>query len=232
MGKEIETKVPLTKDQFYKAFRILSGQEYTNELSVKGFSLLFKSDAYFSQYNSREERLSNEPKVIRIRKERFYDDSDVQVQITKNALVKDCDSLLSQRDEYLSGANYKEDSYFTIKHKALENGVEFNQEYETKIESPEVLEKFFESTKFNKWFCKEKICFSSYVKMNIPEVLEFHAELETVFNLPYLEIEYTQETDDAAKVKKQLEKCIALLGADPSSKDNLSWIEIINKIKK
>ncbi|MCR5401121.1 MAG: hypothetical protein K6E78_05940 [Treponema sp.] len=93
MGREIELKIPLSKEEFVNIFKAICGsgadrkksnlpfhssKAPSSSISVsldnKGMSfsspeLLFKSDEYFSQYKSHQERLENEPRVIRIRTE-------------------------------------------------------------------------------------------------------------------------------------------------------------------
>ena len=49
-----------------------------------------------------------------------------------------------------------EKSFFCIKRKTIENGVEFNSEKETFVEDADVLRAFFEASGFIKWFEKKK----------------------------------------------------------------------------
>lgn len=93
MGREIELKIPLSKEEFVNIFKAICGSgadrkksnlpfrsskaqsssisvSLDNEgLSFSSPELLFKSDEYFSQYKSHQERLEKEPRVIRIRTE-------------------------------------------------------------------------------------------------------------------------------------------------------------------
>ena len=103
MGREIEIKIPLTDEQYDKIFSVITGTE--NLTGVKVFGQpehLIKSDIYFSRYNTREEsKAAGEPQVIRI------------------------------RSEVAAGNKTNERSFFCIKRKTIENGIEFNREDET-----------------------------------------------------------------------------------------------------
>ena len=213
MSREIELKVPLTEGQFSKIEEIFLGNERISSpgvLSIHGASRIFKSDEYFSLYKTHEERIKNkELRVIRIRTEK------------KTPLEP------SGIDIYGDESENHEKSYFCIKRKSLENGVEFNSEYETFIESPEVLREFFSATGYTKWFEKTKDALSVFCTISENPEFTAHAELEKVNGLSYIEIEYTKDNLVPEKVRKNLEKILIALGVDPKKRDSRSWAEIL-----
>lgn len=120
-----------------------------------------------------------------------------------------------------------EKSFFCIKQKTIENGVEFNSEKETFVEEADVLRAFFEASGFIKWFEKKKDAFSVYATVAENSDFEAHLELEKVNSLPYIEIEYTKEDLPADQVRAGLEKILLALGVDPKKRDRRSWAEIL-----
>ena len=121
-----------------------------------------------------------------------------------------------------------EKSYFCIKQKTIENGVEFNSEKETFLEDADVLRSFFEASGFIKWFEKKKDAIGVLCSLNSSD-FEAHLELEKVNGLPYAEIEYTQEGLSPEKVRASLEKILLALGIDPKNRDSRSWAEILGE---
>ena len=115
MGREIEIKIPVTDEQFDKILSVISGASEISGVEVCGeLEHFLKSDCYFSRYDTREEsKAAGEPQVIRIRSEAEF----------------------SER----SGNDTPTKSYFCIKRKTIENGIELNREDETFIEKPEVI---------------------------------------------------------------------------------------------
>ena len=120
-----------------------------------------------------------------------------------------------------------EKSFFCIKRKTIENGVEFNSEKETFVEDADVLRAFFEASGFIKWFEKKKDALSVYATVAENSDFEAHLELEKVNSLPYIEIEYTKEDLPADQVRAGLEKILLALGVDPKNRDSRSWAEIL-----
>ena len=129
------------------------------------------------------------------------------------------------RTEKTDGGDEK--SYFCIKQKTIENGVEFNSEKETFVEDADVLRAFFEASGFIRWFEKKKDAISVYVTLSEKPDFEAHLELEKVNSLPYIEIEYTKEDLPADQVRAGLEKILLALGVDPKNRDSRSWAEIL-----
>ena len=152
---------------------------------------LLKSDIYFSRYDTREERKAK---------------NEPQV-------------IRIRTDENLNEGTKK--SYFCIKRKTIENGIEFNAENETFIEDEKVLEQFFEVSGYTKYFQKNKDAFSTYNG-------DFHLELEKVNGMCYVEIEVTTSSLPAETVRQNLEAFVKDLGLDSSKRDSRSWMEIIN----
>lgn len=120
-----------------------------------------------------------------------------------------------------------EKSFFCIKRKSIENGVEFNSEKETFVEDADVLRAFFEASGFIRWFEKKKDALSVYATVAENSDFEAHLELEKVNSLPYIEIEYTKEDLPADQVRASLEQILLALGVDPKKRDSRSWAEIL-----
>ena len=120
-----------------------------------------------------------------------------------------------------------EKSYFCIKQKTIENGVEFNSEKETFLEDADVMRSFFEASGFIKWFEKKKDAIGVLCSLD-SSAFEAHLELEKVNSLPYIEIEYTKEDLPADEVRSNLEKILLALGIDPKKRDSRSWAEILS----
>ena len=120
-----------------------------------------------------------------------------------------------------------EKSFFCIKRKTIENGVEFNSEKETFVEDADVLRAFFEASGFIKWFEKKKDAIGVLCSLD-SSGFEAHLELEKVNSLPYIEIEYTKEDLPADEVRSNLEKILLALGVDPKKRDSRSWAEILS----
>lgn len=156
---------------------------------------LLKSDTYFSRYDTREERKAK---------------NEPQV-------------IRIRTDENLSQGTKK--SYFCIKRKAIENGIEFNSENETFVEDENVIKLLFEVSDYHQFFQKNKDAFSSYYK-------DFHVELEKVNGMPYVEIEVTTDSLPADQVSRALQDFVVRLGLDPAKRDSRSWMEIILDGKK
>lgn len=212
MSREIELKVALSNQQYSEIKEIISGKSEFPDLKFHSLSHILKSDEYFSKYRTREERLkNNELRVIRIRSEKTIPLKPSGVDIFG--------------DESEGG----EKSYFCIKRKSVENGLEYNSESETFIENPAVLRSFFEASGFIKWFSKTKDSYSVFTSFSSGEFRDYeaHLELEKVNGLPYIEIEYTKENLPAEKVRLMLEKILESLGIDPEKRDGRSWIEIV-----
>ncbi len=120
-----------------------------------------------------------------------------------------------------------EKSFFCIKQKTIENGVEFNSEKETFVEDADVLRDFFEASGFIMWFEKKKDALSVYAAVSENSDFEAHLELEKVNSLPYIEIEYTKEDLPADQVRAGLEKILLAFGVEPKKRDSRSWAEIL-----
>ena len=121
-----------------------------------------------------------------------------------------------------------ERSFFCIKRKSLENGIELNREDETLVENVDVIRDLLVISAYHKFFEKKKDAWSVHCKATVLAGADFHLELEIVNNLKYVEIEVTEEGQPADTVRSALEKFVALFGLDSSKRDSRSWMEIIN----
>ena len=188
MGREIEIKIPLTDAEYESIYNSFT------------FEHFFKTDRYFSRYDTHEERVQNgEPRVIRIRTEQ--------------------DMSLGEKK-----------SYFCIKYKTVQNGIELNTENETFVQDETVIENLLKVSGYHIYFDKQKDAFSVYSRCDYNDAIEFHLELEKVNGLKYVEIEVTDGTAPADEVTAALEKFVTRLGLDVSKKDSRSWMEIINHL--
>jgi len=121
----------------------------------------------------------------------------------------------------------KNSSFFCIKRKSLENGIELNREDETFVEKPDVIRDILTLSGYHKFFEKKKDALSVYCSWEKLAGLHFHLELEIVNQLKYIEVEVTEEDCPADKVRHALEEFIALFGLDAKNRDSRSWMEIL-----
>ncbi len=221
MAREIEMKIPLTEEQYMS----LAGDFIKQDIEI-----ILKSDEYYSRYKTRKERLeNNEPQVIRIRSEKYAENG--------GNMFKKLDSFqkVVMFFEHLrtdSSTDFSEKTFFTLKTKTIKDGIELNEEHETFVQDAQPVRKLFESTGFIKWFEKSKCAVSAYLPKKLPDGAEivFHAELEIVNGLPYIEIEYASENNefDTKTILKYLEEKIRDLNLDPSKRDERSWKQILS----
>ena len=200
MGREIEIKIPLTDVEYEKIFNVISGTEVISGVEVYGKpEHILKSDIYFSRYATREEsKAAGEPQVIRI------------------------------RSEAVSEGKTNERSFFCIKRKTIENGIELNREDETFVENPEVIRDLLLFSGYHQFFEKNKDSYGVHCQSEVLPGCDFHLELEKVNNLKYIEVEVTDGTDSADSVRSALEKFMEQFDLDTSKRDKRSWMEIIN----
>ena len=219
MGREIEIKIPLTDEQYDKIFSVISGVETLSGVKVLGQpEHLLKSDIYFSRYNSREEsKAAGEPQVIRIRSE-----------IVEEANELSFDDFDFSKPRNKSNCVTNERSFFCIKRKSVENGIELNREDETFVENPEVIRDLLLFSDYHQFFEKNKDSYGVHCQSVVLTGCDFHLELEKVNGLKYIEVEVTDGTDEADAVRNALEKFMELFGLDTSKRDHRSWMEIIN----
>ena len=200
MGREIEIKLPLTDAEYEKIFKVISGEQILTgiDVEVDGLEHLLKTDTYYSRYATREEgKAAGEPQVIRI------------------------------RSEAPAGDKTNERSYFCIKRKTIENGIELNREDETFVEKPEVIRDLLLFSGYHQFFEKNKDAYGVHCQSVVLPGCDFHLELEMVNGLKYIEVEVTDGTDNADDVRAALEKFMELFGLDTSKRDKRSWMEII-----
>ncbi len=321
MGREIEVKIPLSQNEFMKIMAWILGGKKNPALLFKNPEIVFKTDEYYSQFEDMKSRLENEPRVIRLRTQTNMQNFS---EFAGEKSFEEIRSwLFSKRKQNPENAK----SFFAVKTKQIQNGIEFNEENETFVENPDVLRQFFARTNFRNWFRKEKIAVGTQCvamaaengallvpegvcgvsgenavsenaknaadKNSVPAAdsafanescgaksipvpgglpafenpvdsskdlsvsensvssakssystpystrifqdsnaqnirpLEFHLELELVNGLPYVEIEYTKETESADVIRNALDNLIELLSLEKSKKDSRSWVQII-----
>ncbi len=200
MGREIEIKIPLTDAEYEKIFKVISGELPLTgvDVAAEGLEHLLKNDTYFSRYATREEsKAAGEPQVIRIRSEAPADDKT------------------------------NERSFFCIKRKTVENGIELNREDESFIEKPEVVRDLLLFSGYHQFFEKNKDAYGVHCQSLVLPGCDFHLELEIVNGLKYIEVEVTDGNTSADEVRSALEKFMELFGLDTSKRDKRSWMEII-----
>ena len=203
MGREIEIKIPLEQDQYDTLFNAVKGNNSINGVefynhNTNCYDHLLKSDEYFSKYDTRQERKDHG-----------------EPQVIRIRTEKDC----------LSG---KKESFFCIKVKKIENGIELNQEFETFVQDDEAIRKLMEVQGLKKFFSKQKESISVYSRATGIDDIEFHLELVTVNGLKYAETEVVQSELAADKVRAGLEQYMKMLGLDVSKRDSRSWMEILD----
>lgn len=122
----------------------------------------------------------------------------------------------------------EERSFFCIKRKFVENGIELNREDETFVENADVVRDLLQLSGYHKFFEKKKDAYSVHCQSVVLPGCDFHLELERVNDLKYVEVEVTDGSDKADDVRAALEKFIEQFGLDSSKRDKRSWMEIIN----
>lgn len=159
-----------------------------------------KKDEYFSKYDSEEERRA----ACKALKE------------PKVIRIRTEGESLDQKK-----------SYFGIKFKTIEGGVEFNEEDETFVEDETVIRRFLEISGFKKYFEKHKDSNALYCRSKADKDVLIHLELVIVNGHKYIETEVTDASQEPQRVRKALESFLTELGLDISKKDSRSWMEII-----
>lgn len=215
MGREIELKIPLSEEQYKNLFDFVTGVKKIDgeDIEISGLDRIKKSDEYFSRYGSRAERNEKgEPQVIRIRSSSNGNIGEILPELDKGKIKP---LPVSQ-------------SFFCIKRKVVENGIELNREDETFVENADVIRDILLMSGYHKYFEKKKDVLSVFCRRGALSKIVFHVELEIVNGLKYLEVEVTDEGVAADEVRAELEKFIEVLGLDVANKDSRNWIEIVN----
>lgn len=206
MGKEIEIKVPLTENQYNDIFANIFEKKRINKITVKDSSKEIVTK--IDEYYSK----------YKTREERINNHEPQVIRIRTEK------------------QNEKNTSFFTIKRKSIQNGIEFNQEDETYIENASVLRDMFELANYICWFKKQKDAYGAHCSFEDFPGIDFHLELEKVNNLLYVEVEVVSddvngnEIENALepdKIKSALCDFVRQLNLNPENKDKRSWVEII-----
>ena len=203
MGREIEIKIPLTSEEFDRIYDFLCLKKSIDGIKILGDD---KNPCERKFFLKKDEYFSKYKKEI----ERRENNEPQVIRIRTQDFEND------------------RRSYFTIKRKVVEDGIEVNKEDETFIEDANVLRDFFALSGYSRWFSKEKKDCGVYCTFSLFEGVTFHLELEIVNELKYVEIEVTDTDGSAKDIKAGLTQFVKALNLDPLKKDSRSWVEIIN----
>lgn len=203
MGREIEIKIPLTSEEFDRIYDFLCLKKSIDGIKILGDD---KNPCERKFFLKKDEYFSKYKKEI----ERRENNEPQVIRIRTQDFEND------------------RRSYFTIKRKVVEDGIEVNKEDETFIEDANVLRNFFALSGYSRWFSKEKKACGVYCTFSLFEGVTFHLELEIVNELKYVEIEVTDTDGSAKDIKAGLTQFVKALNLDPLKKDSRSWVEIIN----
>ena len=203
MGREIEIKIPLTSEEFDRIYDFLCLKKSIDGIKILGDD---KNPCERKFFLKKDEYFSKYKKEI----ERRENNEPQVIRIRTQDFEND------------------RRSYFTIKRKVVEDGIEVNKEDETFIEDANVLRDFFALSGSSRWFSKEKKACGVYCTFSLFEGVTFHLELEIVNELKYVEIEVTDTDGSAKDIKAGLTQFVKALNLDPLKKDSRSWVEIIN----
>lgn len=206
MGREIEIKIPLTSKEFDMLYDFLCFKRFIDGIEILG-----------------DDKNPCERKFF-LKKDEYYSRYKKEIERKEN---NEPQVIRIRTQEFENESR----SYFTIKRKVVEDGIEVNKEDETFIEDAEVLRDFFALSGYSKWFSKEKKACGVYCKFSSFEGVSFHLELEIVNELKYVEIEVTDTQESAKDIKAGLTEFVKALKLDPLKKDSRSWVEIILKRK-
>lgn len=203
MGREIEIKIPLTSEEFDRIYDFLCLKKSIDGIKILGDD---KNPCERKFFLKKDEYFSKYKKEI----ERRENNEPQVIRIRTQDFEND------------------RRSYFTIKRKVVEDGIEVNKEDETFIEDANVVRNFFALSGYSRWFSKEKKACGVYCTFSLFEGVTFHLELEIVNELKYVEIEVTDTDGSAKDIKAGLTQFVKALNLDPLKKDSRSWVEIIN----
>ena len=203
MGHEIEIKIPLTSEEFDRIYDFLCLKKSIDGIKILG-----------DDKNPRERKFF-------LKKDEYFSKYKKEIERREN---NEPQVIRIRTQDFENDRR----SYFTIKRKVVEDGIEVNKEDETFIEDANVLRDFFALSGYSRWFSKEKKACGVYCTFSLFEGVTFHLELEIVNELKYVEIEVTDTDGSAKDIKAGLTQFVKALNLDPLKKDSRSWVEIIN----
>ena len=124
-----------------------------------------------------------------------------------------------------------DDYYLCYKNKNFKGNVEVTDEYETKIEDPDVFRYIMEALNVSVFFAKKKDAMEVVLK-NDPMKDKYNIEFVIVNDkFYYIEIEwiseFTNKIRNSNDVIEFLESKVKELGFDPRNKDSRSWVQIV-----
>lgn len=203
MGREIEIKIPLTSEEFDRIYDFLCLKKSIDGIKILG-----------------DDKNPCERKFF-LKKDEYFSKYKKEIERREN---KEPQVIRIRTQDFENDRR----SYFTIKRKVVEDGIEVNKEDETFIEDSNVLRNFFALSGYSRWFSKEKKACGVYCTFSLFGGVTFHLELEIVNELKYVEIEVTDTDGSAKDIKAGLTQFVKALNLDPLKKDSRSWVEIIN----
>ena len=127
MGREIEIKIPLTSKEFDMLYDFLCFKRFIDGIEILG-----------DDKNPCERRFF-------LKKDEYYSRYKKEIERKEN---NEPQVIRIRTQEFENERR----SYFTIKRKVVEDGIEVNKEDETFIEDAEVLRDFFALAGYSKWF--------------------------------------------------------------------------------
>lgn len=258
MKREIEAKIHLTDDEFLKILNRILLSEKNQKIRAENLKILFKTDEYFSQFENMAEHEKQEPRVIRLRTEksenarelngkRFEKISEVNEFLEKTKspnqnTKKSYFTIKNKRFENGTEINC-EDETFVENPEVLRNFFKATR-FEKWFSKEKTSFSFFVKRE-NKFRVQDKDSVQKQESVpscreNVPPLQEvfspsqdfvfFHAELEIVNGLKYLEIECTDEKIPEKNAFCALDEIFLDFGLDVSKKDVRSWVEIIQNL--
>lgn len=202
MGREIEIKIPLTSKEFDRLYDFLC-----SKFSIEGIQIIGSAG-------------NPEDRKFFLKKDEYFSKYAKESERREN---NEPQVIRIRTQNFEDGRR----SFFTIKRKVVEDGIEVNKEDETYIEDADVLRDFFALAGYSKWFSKEKKACGVFCTFSLFEGVTFHLELETVNEMKYVEIEVTDTDGSAKDIKTGLTEFVKALNLNPQKKDSRSWVEII-----
>ena len=236
MGKEVEFKIPMTKEEAERVLNKVFNDEYH-------YSTKIKTDKYWASVDG---KTKEEGKVFRLRSEHFVTDKEL-LYFSKVKEINVIDWFFYNTEKMFEsdeiekwedkeGRSEFDNIWLTYKQKKIENSVENNVEEEERINASTfaLLDKMFNNLG-KRYFNKIKRCISVDVDpINFPDSeyknLGITIDIDNVHDLFYFEIEgvcdeYTNVSRD--EIYKALEEITRTFGLNPDNKDSRSWVEIL-----
>ena len=233
MSKEIEFKIPMTREEAEKVINIIF-QKYLYQLKIK-------TDRYWNSIDDSSAKVRHQ--IVRLRStnivsdkmiEYFSKDNDCDV---KNWFFYPTDKMFD-KDEVEKWEDPKSETklYLTYKHRDVTEKGESNSEHEEELTRNQykTLIKCFDALGY-RYFQKIKRCMT-FKLIGKEACGEITIDFDNVHDMYYFEIEYVINDEPVLKdgpvlteegAIKELEDIAKEFGLDPSKKDNRLWKDII-----